>query len=104
MSNITSALSNISTPPLELTSPMGIITLVIGLVLVVVAAYIVYKLLKNLIANAIIGGIGLIVLHFLLPFLFKIEVPITLLNIVICVVAGLPGLVIVVVLSVFGIH
>ena len=101
--NMTNPLENVTAPPVELTSITGIITLIIGLVLVVVAAYIVYKVLKNLIANAIIGGIGLIVLHFLFPMLFKIEVPITILNILICVIAGLPGLVIVVLLAVFGV-
>lgn len=96
------AMANTSAPVLELNSVTGIITIVIGIVLLVVTVYIVYKILKNLIANAIIGGVGLILLHFLMPPLFGIEVDITLATIAICVIAGLPGLVVTVVLSLFG--
>ncbi|MCD4739847.1 pro-sigmaK processing inhibitor BofA family protein [archaeon] len=94
---------NISVPPIDITSTTGIITLVIGLVLLVVAVYIVYKVLKNLIANAVIGGVGLIVLHFVIPHFFDVNIEMSLLNIVISLVAGLPGLVIVLILTLFGI-
>ena len=91
-------------PSLEVFSAPGIITLVVGIALVVAAFYIVYKVLKNVIANAIIGGVGLILMHFLFPFLFGFEVSIGLMNILIALIAGLPGLVIVIVLSLFGIR
>lgn len=102
--NLSAPLVNVTKAPLELTSPTGIVVLIIGLALVILAFYVVYRILKNLIANAIIGGIGLIVMHFVFPFLFHIDVPITLANIIICLIAGIPGLIIVIILSVFGIH
>lgn len=101
--NLTESITNMTKLPLELTSPLGIVIIIIGIVLVVLAFYVVYKVLKNLIANAIIGGIGLIVMHFLFPTLFHISIPINLANIIICLVAGIPGLIIVIILSVFGI-
>lgn len=94
MVNVTSLAVN----PYE---PMGLLTIIIGVVLVVAAFYIFYKVIKNLIANAIIGGIGLIVLHLIAPFV-GINIEINLLNIVIALVAGLPGLVILLVISVLG--
>ncbi len=84
---------------INLFSVNGIILAIVGLALIIVAGYIVYKLLKNLVANAIIGGIGLIVLHFLAPSL-GLEIPFSLTNIIISLIAGLPGLVIVVLLTV----
>ncbi len=83
---------------IPLLSANGVIIAVIGLLLFIVAGYIVYKVLKNLIANAIIGGIGLIVLHFLGPMV-GLEIPLSITNIIISIIAGLPGLVIVVLLT-----
>ncbi len=83
---------------IPLLSANGIIIAIIGLLLFIVAGYIVYKVLKNLIANAIIGGIGLIVLHFLGPTV-GLEIPLSITNIIISIIAGLPGLVIVVLLT-----
>ena len=80
-------------------SVQGIIIAIVGLALVIVAGYIVYKVLKNLVANAIIGGVGLIALHFLAPMV-GLEIPFSLTNIIISLVAGLPGLVIVILFSV----
>ena len=102
--NVTAPLANITQAPLELTSPAGIVVLIVGIALVVLAFYIVYKVLKNLVANAIIGGIGLIVMHFLFPPFLNMEIPISLANIIISLLAGVPGLIIVIILSVFGIH
>jgi len=104
LGNLSAPLVNVTKAPLELTSPLGIVTAIIGIVLVVLAFYVVYRVLKNLIANAIIGGIGLIVMHFLFPVSFNVHIPINLANIIICLVAGIPGLIIVIILSVFGIH
>ena len=81
--------------------PTGMLTLIIGVVLVVAAFYIFYRVIKDVVANGIIGGIGLVVLHFVAP-LVGIEVEISLLNIVIALVGGLPGLVIIALMSVFG--
>lgn len=97
-------ITNVTKAPLELTSPTGVVLLIVGLALVVLAFYVVYKVLKNLIANAIIGGIGLIIMHFVFPPLLHIKIPITLTNIIISLIAGIPGLIIVIILSVFGIH
>ena len=94
--------TNFTALPLNPYEPMGILTIIIGVVLVVAAFYIVYKVIKNLVANAIIGGVGLVVLHFVAPFV-GIKIGITLTNIVISLVAGLPGLVVVVLLAVLGI-
>ena len=94
--------TNFTAMPLNPYEPMGILTIIIGVVLVVAAFYIVFKVIKNLVANAIIGGVGLVVLHFVAPFV-GLEVGISLMNIVIALVAGLPGLVVVVLLAVLGI-
>ncbi len=94
--------TNFTALPLNPYEPMGLITIIIGVVLVVAAFYVVYKVIKNLVANAIIGGVGLAVLHFLAP-LVGISIKISLANIIISLVAGLPGLVVVVLLAVLGI-
>ena len=80
-------------------SANGVIIAIIGVLLFIVAGYIVYKILKNLVANAIIGGLGLLVLHFLGPVV-GLQVPLNLTNIIISIIAGLPGLVIVILLAV----
>jgi inhibitor of the pro-sigma K processing machinery len=80
----------------------SIFTLIVGLALVIVAAYVVYKVLKSLVINAIAGGIGLLALHFLGP-LVGFTMPITVNTILVCVIAGLPGLVIAVVLKLLGV-
>ncbi len=77
----------------------GIIIAIVGILLILVAGYIVYKILKNLIANAIIGGLGLLALYYLGPIV-GIPIKLNLTNIIISVIAGLPGLVIVILLSV----
>ncbi len=82
----------------SITSANGLITAIVGLLLFIVAGYIVYKILKNLVANAIIGGIGLIVLHFLGPMV-GLPIPLNITNIIISIIAGLPGLVVVVLLA-----
>lgn len=92
---------NFTALPLNPYEPMGIVTIIIGVVLVVAAFYIFYKVVKDLVINAIVGGIGLVVLHFLVPFV-GLEIPITLLTILIALVAGLPGLIILILLAVFG--
>jgi len=94
--------TNFTALPLNPYEPMGILTIIIGVVLVVAAFYIVFKVIKNLVANAVIGGVGLIVLHFVAPFV-GITVEISLINIIISLVAGLPGLVVVVLLALLGI-
>ncbi len=99
LANQTSAIVNQTFHGFSIVSANGLIILVVGALLFIVAGYIVYKILKNLIANAIIGGIGLIVLHFLAPMI-GIEIPINLVNIIISILAGLPGLVIVILLAI----
>ncbi len=95
----TSAVMNITqSHSIPLASANGVIIAIIGVLLFIVAGYIVYKILKNLVANAIIGGIGLIALHFLGPVV-GLPIPLKLTNIIIGIVAGLPGLVIVVLLA-----
>lgn len=81
--------------------PTGLLTLIIGVVLVVAAFYIFYKVIKNIIANSIIGGIGLVVLHFIGPVV-GIEIPLNILSIVIALIGGLPGLMILILMSIFG--
>jgi hypothetical protein len=95
---------NLLEKPLEIGSPEGIITLLIGIALIVVSVFVVYKVMKNLVANAIIGGVGLILLHFGLPFFLgpEFHVPINAVNVVVCIIAGLPGLFIVLILSLFN--
>lgn len=89
-------------PPVSFTDPAGFFTLIIGAALVVIAIYIVFKVIKNFVVNAIIGGIGLIVLHFIGPMI-GLNIKISLLNIIICLISGLPGLVIVVILTMLSI-
>ena len=86
-----------------ITGEISLFTLIVGIALVIIMAYVVYKVIKNLIANAIFGGIGLLVLHFLLGPMTGVDVPITIGNIVISLIAGLPGLVIVVLLALMSI-
>ncbi len=83
----------------NLLSFQGVIIAIVGLALIIVAGYIVYKLLKNLVTNAIIGGIGLIALHFLAPMV-GLEIPFSIVNILTSLIAGLPGLIIVVLLAI----
>ncbi|MBN3036949.1 MAG: pro-sigmaK processing inhibitor BofA family protein [Candidatus Diapherotrites archaeon] len=97
------AAQSVASPAVDILSLNGIIVLVIGTVLVIAAFYAVYKVLKNLVANAIIGGVGLIAMHFLFPLFLGLEVPISLLNIIVALLAGLPGLVIIVVFALFGV-
>ncbi len=94
--------TNFTVPPVSLTDPAGFFTLIIGVALVVIAIYIVFKVIKNLVVNAVLGGIGLIILHFVGP-LIGLNIKINLINILISLIAGLPGLVIVLVLSVLSI-
>ncbi len=96
--NVTQAV-NATGMSFSLLSANGLIIAIIGFLLFIVAGYIVYKILKNLIANAIIGGIGLIILHFLAPMV-GVEIPLSITNIIISIIAGLPGLVIVILLAV----
>jgi hypothetical protein len=96
-------LLNYTVMPVNPFSGEGMVVAIVGLVLLVAAFYIVYKIVKDLIANAILGGIGLILLHFLLPQILPFKVPLSLLNIVIAIVAGVPGLIIVILLTILGI-
>ncbi|MCD6522406.1 MAG: pro-sigmaK processing inhibitor BofA family protein [Candidatus Diapherotrites archaeon] len=91
-----------ATAPLQLFSTNGIVVFVIGAMLVIVTGYIIYKVVKQLILNSIIGGIGLIVMHFVAPYI-GYEVQINALNILIALIAGLPGLVIIALMVLFGI-
>ncbi len=99
LNNTTSMLNATTVPAFSME---GGIVIFLGLIGIVIAFYIMYKVLKNLIANAVIGGVGLVLLHFIVPYLSDFEVPLDLLNILIAVVAGLPGLVIVLVKSILG--
>ncbi|MCK4327617.1 MAG: pro-sigmaK processing inhibitor BofA family protein [Candidatus Diapherotrites archaeon] len=93
--------ANFTALPIAFNEPSGLIVLAVGAVVVVAAFYIFFRIIKDVIANAIIGGIGLIVLHFAGPHI-GVSVPIDLINIVIAILGGLPGLAIIVVFSALG--
>ena len=61
-------ITNFTALPLNFYEPSGLIGLIIGIVVIVAAFYIFFKVIKDLIINAIIGGVGLIVLHFAAPY------------------------------------
>lgn len=82
---------------------LDMFTLIVGLALVVIMAFIAYKVFKNLVVNAIFGGLGLLVLHFLIGPFMDLEIPVSVANILIALIAGLPGLVIIVLLALMGI-
>jgi len=86
----------------DFTGTNGILLTVIAAAVVVIGIYIVLKVVKSLIINAIMGGIGLILLNFFGPMV-GLDVPLTLLNVVVALVAGIPGLVILVLLALLGI-
>ncbi|MFC2174638.1 pro-sigmaK processing inhibitor BofA family protein [archaeon] len=93
--------ANFTAPAISFYEPSGLIVMIIGVVLIVAAFYVFFKIIKNVIANAIIGGIGLIVLHFVAPHV-GVNIPIDLINIIIAIIGGLPGLAIILVFSLFG--
>jgi len=85
----------------DFTGTNSILLTVIAAALVVIGIYIVLKVVKSLIINAIMGGIGLIILNFFGPMV-GLDIPLTMLNIVVALVAGIPGLVILILLAVMG--
>jgi hypothetical protein len=79
------------------------VILILGTLLLIVIFFIVIRVFKNIVANVIIGGVGLVLLHFLLPFLFGIQIPLSVMNVIIALVGGAAGLAIILVLTLFGV-
>ena len=100
MFNITSLLD--PAQGTSILSSSSLLVLGFAALLLIVSFYVVFIVLRSFVANAIVGGIGLIAMSLLGPILFEIQVPISITNIVIALVGGLPGLVIIAVLSMFS--
>jgi len=97
MFNITSIID-----PVQGTSILAsnsILVLGFAALLLIVSFYVVFMVLKNFVANAIVGGVGLVMMNQLAPILVEVQVPISVTNIIIALIGGLPGLVIIGVLS-----
>ncbi len=82
---------------------LDLFALIVGLALVVIMAFIAYKVFKNLVVNAIFGGIGLLALHFFIGPFMGLDIPVSIGNMLIALIAGLPGLVIIVLLALMSI-
>ncbi len=101
--NITYTVANVTGNITQVTEPIKAFTghwgLLIGAVILIVGFFLFLKFLKNIIANVIIGIIGLLILKFVLG----IPVPLTNpLVILIVAVTGIPGLAVVMLAIFFG--
>ena len=77
-----------------------IIGLVIAIVLVVVG-YFILKFLKNFLINSLVGVVALIIFNLLSP-LTKIEVPITIITILVTGFLGVFGTALIIISAIFG--
>jgi hypothetical protein len=81
---------------------------VIGIILAVIAALLIYFFIKkfvSLVINAIVGVIILFLLnvfHVMSIFGFH-DLPISLTSVLICAIGGLPGVIIVIILTIIGV-
>ena len=102
---VNASLPNVSLPPIpSIGTGQGEILLILLAIALIILFYIFIRVVKDLIANAIAGGIGLIVMHFLFPSVLNIAIPLSLRNIIISLIGGIAGLAIVLVLTFFGIN
>lgn len=81
---------------------------ILGIILAVIAAIIIYFLIKkfvSLVINAIVGIIVLFLLNFfnVMSIFGAPNLPIDWITILICAIGGLPGVIIVIVLTIAGI-
>ncbi|NLA38484.1 MAG: sigmaK-factor processing regulatory BofA [Methanomicrobiales archaeon] len=87
---------------------MSFFATLLALILVVVIAYILYKMVKSvtgLIINAVVGVILLWVINFLnlMSIAGRPDIPINLITVLICAIGGIFGVLITVVLHLLGI-
>ena len=82
------AMANVSSVTAPLTSFAGNFGILLGAIILIVAFFLFMKFVKNIIANTIIGIVGLIILKFILG----VSIPLNALTVLIVVVTGIPGL------------
>jgi hypothetical protein len=81
---------------------------ILGIILAIVAAFLIYFFIKkfvSLVINAIVGIIVLFLLNFfdVMGLFGAPNLPIDWITVIICAIGGLPGVIIVIVLTIFGV-
>jgi pro-sigmaK processing inhibitor BofA len=82
-----------------------IILILLGLIILVVLWRLV-KSVMNLVINSIMGIILLLAVNFLhlFGFLGKTDIPINIISIIVCALAGIPGAILLVILHIAGLY
>jgi hypothetical protein len=81
---------------------------ILGIILAVIAAFLIYFFIKkfvSLVINAVVGIIVLFLLNFfdVMGFFGAPNLPIDWITVLICAIGGLPGVIIVIVLTIAGV-
>ncbi len=82
-----------------------IILIVLGLIILVALWHLV-KNVMNLVINSIMGLILLIAVNYLhlLGFLGKTDVPVNVISVIVCALAGIPGAILLILLHIVGLY
>lgn len=82
-----------------------IILIVLGLIILVALWHLV-KNVMNLVINSIMGLILLIAVNYLhlLVFLGKTDVPVNIITVIVCALAGIPGAILLILLHIVGLY